>query len=137
MITKEQFAERLNGREYRSEITKEEEVEAASSGLVVVYGASDDLVEFAGSISDEMGEGSELQFNKKGDFLPYMEDDIEEFIKDNDLMDLVLSRYPNKLTGNYDGVWRFSTDIPHAKFTVFEDGEEATIGIVFNITDLK
>lgn len=53
MMTKEQLAERLNGRSYCNEITTDEEAAAISAGLVVVFGASDDLIEFRGAINDE------------------------------------------------------------------------------------
>ena len=42
-MTKEELAATLNGREYNHEITKEEEAEARENGLVVIFGASDDL----------------------------------------------------------------------------------------------
>lgn len=50
-----ELAALLNGREYRKEITEEEVAQAKQSGLVVVYGASDDLMEFCGAIHDEVG----------------------------------------------------------------------------------
>lgn len=137
MRTKEQWAELLNGREYRSEITKQEEAEAKAEGIVIVYGASDDLVEFAGAINDEMSEGHELAFNKEGKFMPQIDDETQNFLEENDLMSVLAARHTNRLTGNYDGVWRFTTEIPHATFNVMEDGEIATVGIVFNLSDLK
>ena len=54
-LTKEQLAAKLNGRSYRSEITPEEERLAKENRLVVVFGASDDLVELRGAINDELG----------------------------------------------------------------------------------
>ena len=57
-ITKEELASRLNGRSYRNEITPEEERLAKDNHLVVVFGASDDLVELRGAIHDELGMGS-------------------------------------------------------------------------------
>ncbi len=53
MIT--DFAKKLTGRECGDEITREESKNAADLGLVVVYGASDDLMEFRGAIEDEVG----------------------------------------------------------------------------------
>lgn len=49
------FAALLNDRQYCSEITKAEEVIAKEHGLVVAFGASDDLLEFRGAINDEVG----------------------------------------------------------------------------------
>jgi len=54
MTTKE-WADKLNGREYGKEITRPEAQQAKEDGIVIVYGASDDLMEFEGAISDEIG----------------------------------------------------------------------------------
>jgi len=50
-----QFAERLNGREYCNEITKDEEAIAKAQNLIVCYGASDNLLEVRGVAYDEFG----------------------------------------------------------------------------------
>ena len=54
-ITIKEFAERLDGREYGREMTKADEADALKNGICVVYGASDDLIEFSGAIHDEEG----------------------------------------------------------------------------------
>ena len=63
-----ELAAKLNGREYLREITDEEAKQAKASGLVVVYGASDDLIEFRGAIHDEGDcyDGGEILFDSKG-----------------------------------------------------------------------
>ena len=43
-----EFANRLNGREYGQELTPAEAQRAKEAGIVVVFGASDDLMEFRG-----------------------------------------------------------------------------------------
>ncbi len=50
-----ELAAQLNGRQYTKEITKEEAELAKQYGLVVAFGASDDLIEFRGAIYDEAG----------------------------------------------------------------------------------
>jgi hypothetical protein len=45
----------LNRREYGKEITHAESRMLRESGLVAVFGASDDLIEFRGAIDDELG----------------------------------------------------------------------------------
>jgi len=55
MITAEELAAKLNGREYGEEITDTEEIEAKKSGLVVIFGYSDDSAELRGAINDEIG----------------------------------------------------------------------------------
>ena len=53
MMTKEELAAKLNGREYLHEMTKEEEREARASGLVVIFGASYDIMELRGAVTDQ------------------------------------------------------------------------------------
>lgn len=51
-----EFAAVLNGREYKNpQFTKEELQIAKDNGFVIVNGASDDLVELEGAITDEGG----------------------------------------------------------------------------------
>jgi len=64
-ITMRQLASRLNGRSYRNEITPEEERLAKENHLVVIFAASDDLVELRGAIHDELG-ASTFHLTKKG-----------------------------------------------------------------------
>lgn len=52
-MTKEILAAQLTGREYGSEMSTQEEAAAKAAGLVVIFGASDDLMEFRGAIHDE------------------------------------------------------------------------------------
>ncbi len=65
-MTKEQLALVLNGRQYRDEMTADEEKLAKENGLVVCFGASDDLTEFRGCLYDEKGnyEGGTVYFCK-------------------------------------------------------------------------
>lgn len=142
-MTKEELAAMLNGRPYRNEITKEECALAKESGLVVVYGASDDLIEFSGAINDEAGAGEdfEILFTKDGKF---PSDDLIDQIKDElgedfmpSLNKIMTIWCPEDAEDNVIASWAYQTDIPHAKFDIMEDGERYCIGIVFNISDLK
>lgn len=109
---------------------------AQRDGLVVVFGASDDLVEFRGDINDELDayNGTTVKLDGLG-LLPRresIEDDVE------------LEKYFIRKRGNLktiealwcaeDGYsWTFKTDIPHATFEVMEDGEHYCRGIVFDL----
>ena len=53
--TREKQVSLLHGREYRDEISDFEIKQAKECGLVVIFGASDDLLEFRGASSDELG----------------------------------------------------------------------------------
>jgi hypothetical protein len=48
-------AAHLTGRQYLNEVTYEEEAWLKTWGLVVVFGASDDLCQLRGAILDEVG----------------------------------------------------------------------------------
>lgn len=75
--TKEQMAERLNGRQYGRDTTKEDIQLARESGLVIIYGASDDIVEFEGAIVDEIGayNGTDFIIATPGTEIPVDEDE--------------------------------------------------------------
>ena len=63
-----EFAAILNGSEYRDEMSAHLDMIAREDGLVVVFGASDDLMEFRGAIYDEVGcyDGGTAYLNSKG-----------------------------------------------------------------------
>lgn len=133
--TKEQFAQLLDGREYGDEILKHEKQWAKESGLVVVFGYSDDNVEFKGAIDDEIGayEGGELEFTKDGIF--YDEDDEETLTKYKSVV--VFNKIEAEWCMLGDFSWSFKTEIPHSTFDILEEGEPFCKGIVFSIADLK
>ena len=102
-----EFADKLNGREYRKEMTLTEEQQAKELGFVVLFGSSDDLAEFRGAYDDEIDcfDGGRV-FEKNGYYINAV-----------------------WCEGEYE--WIYNTNIPHATFDVFEDGEKYCKGIVF------
>lgn len=110
-MTKEQLASMLNGRQYGEEITREEEKLAKESGLVVIFGASDDLCEMRGAIYDE--------------FDCYDGGDIE------------CEEYPGKLRAIWcpesGGSWGYETDLLYVEFRIYEDDELYCVGIVVEL----
>lgn len=138
-MTPTEFAELLAGATYRNVITKEQAELAKQHGLVVVYGQSDDLIEFRGAIHDEAGayDGATAYVDGKG--LLRERADIED---DDELKDY-FARQPHAkpieaLWCDEDGYsWTYGTDIPHATFEVTEDGEPYCRGIVFALADVK
>jgi hypothetical protein len=62
------IAEKMNGREYREELSPEETESLKRNGIVVAFGYSDDNVEFEGAVCDEVGsyQESETLFNTEG-----------------------------------------------------------------------
>lgn len=67
-MTKEELAAQLNGCERRDGFSKELLKTAQENKLVIIYGGSDDLVCFAGAISDEAGadNGGTIFLSKQG-----------------------------------------------------------------------
>ena len=139
-MTKEELAAQLDGREYRGEITREEAATAKSAGLVVVFGASDDLMEFRGAIYDEFGcYGGRTALVDADGLLP-------EFESARDDEDACRRYFERKLkaraieaiwNGNADGyAWTLKADIPHEVFAIMEEGEPFSRGIVFSLSSL-
>jgi len=127
-MNKEQLAELLNGREIGNEITKDEIKIAKENNLVVVFGASDDLMEFEGAISEEFG--TEAEFNKDGSFIERCDDECVHYKK--------ALENANKIEADYTkNGWRYKTEIPHVTFDIMEDGELYCKGIVFSLLDCK
>lgn len=137
-LSKELLAQVLNGREYGKEILKEEELQAKAAGLVVIFGASDDLMELRGAIHDEFScYGGGIALTDKKGVLPYRED-IET---DEDLKDywarVPHARAIDALWSKEDGIsWTYRTNIPHAIFEVMEGDDIYCRGIVINVADL-
>lgn len=140
-MTPSELAAILNGREYRIEISDSEEALAKAAGLVVVFGASDDLMEFRGAISDELGayDGTTARVSPIG-LLPSWESVDKE---DEDAAEAYFKaklggfREIKALWDSGDGYsWTFKTDIPHSTFEIVEDGEPYCRGIVFKLSDV-
>lgn len=136
-----QFARFLNGREYGSEITKEEEVSAKRDNLVIIYGYSDDLAEFRGAIDDEISacDGREIAvFN--GNL-------IDEYSIDNDKH--VFKKYGIKFPSpdvvvevfwcpeDLDASWLITVQGAEGHhFDIFEDGDLYCRGVVFVLPEV-
>lgn len=137
MITKEELAKRLDGREYMEEITDSEVKIAEDNGLVVVFGASDDLVEFRGAIRDEVNayDGREIFLTPTR--ILENHDDCEcpycgyEELRKHARMVRALWDADKKHS------WIYETEIPHATFEIVEDGEPFCRGIVFEFKELE
>ena len=120
-MTKEELAMLLNGREYTEEITKDEEQQAKESGLVVVYGASDDIVEFRGAICDEAGAYGDSQINITREGLPENECDDSDCPYFINLLQNMPKIY---VFWDKDGYsWKYEVSWPVAEFDIVE-GED-------------
>lgn len=140
-MTKEELAAIINGRQEGNELTKEEETTAKQSGLVVVFGYSDDNVELRGAIDDELGayDGTTLYFDKDGLLQNECDDEDCPYFKNAKQGAKTIEAKPD-YSGNGEYMWTYKTDIPHACFDVLEADEigegKFCRGIIFALADL-
>jgi hypothetical protein len=137
-MTKEELAQLLHGKHYGEEIPDDLIESAKKSNLVIVYGASDDLMEFEGAITDEVGcyDGGDCLIDNDG-----LLDNREDIEDDDDLEDWFRrKKQAKKLEAiwNPNGfpTWSYRTSIPHATFDVVEDADVYCRGIVFKLDEL-
>lgn len=138
-MTKEELAAQLNGREYCEEITKDEAAAAKAAGLVVVFGASDDLMEFRGAIYDEFDcyDGGEVLVDAQGMLdRSQIDDDDDEAIADFVSRKKSARAIEAVWCGEGAYSWAYKTEIPHSTFEVLDDCEPYCRGIVFALADL-
>lgn len=133
------LAAQLNGSEYPLRISNELAEKAKAAGLVIVYGASDDLMEFAGAIYDELGvnDGGTALVDAEG-LLPENADNLDT---DEERARYYYRKGKAKTIealwakeGDYS--WTYRTAIPHETFEVVEDGGPYCRGIVFALADV-
>ena len=138
-MTKEELAAQLNGIEYPGEPPKELKAAAKQSGLVIVFGASDDLMEFRGAIDDELPAPGSAFVDARG-----LTQDFNRLCEDKDFQGLrdYFARFDGRKeieavwSDTVAPAWSFKTTIPHATFEIMEDGEAYCRGIVFSLGDL-
>jgi len=130
-MDKKELAQLINGRKYGYEPFRDVRQVAKASGLVIVSGASDDLMEFDGAIYDEGGcyDGGKVFFDRNGVSQDGSERSncIEAFWCDKTELD----EKGNVIT------WTYKTDIPYETFMIYEDREPYCRGIVFDLVDVK
>jgi len=132
-MTPEQAAAELNGNQYGSEGLKELWQQMKTAGLVAVFGASDDLMEFRGAIYDEVGAcgGTTAYVSERGLVQNKCEqgDDCPNWRQHGLPIEAVWA--PEA----YPASWVFKTDIPTVTFNIMEDDDLYCIGIVFRLAD--
>ena len=139
-MTKEQLAAILTGREIGDEITPQECKLAKASGLLVIFGASDDLTEFRGLFYDEADacDGAEHQITAAGiakdwDSIDHDDrDEMRNYFKNEGKGVAIEAQWC--VEGDYS--WTFKTAVPHATFEIIEDGKPYCRGIIIDAKDL-
>lgn len=127
----------LNGMEYGEEIATETQQCLKDFGLVVVFGASDDLMEFRGAIDDEVGcyNGCTAYLTKDGLLVNKCDEDDCPYFEQIKKQALTIEATWN--TENESEIaWTYKTKIPHSTFEIMEDGVIYCRGIVFSLRDL-
>lgn len=134
-LTIEEAAAAMNGREYGKECPDAIAKQMKASGIVAVFGSSDDLMEFRGAIDDEAGSygGGTVHLNENG--LLHSECDDEECPHEKRLKKAARKIKAVFSPTDPDCTWIYKTDIPHATFDIMEDGELYCRGIVFRLAD--
>jgi len=142
-----EIAEMLDGIDYGELINERGKVKeifdlAKESNLVIVHGASDDLMEVRGIdlmevrgiFEDEIDcwDGGDVYVDEFGVY------DYEFGVYDYD----VTRAKENLITVVWDdeergASWTYKTDIPHEEFKVYDEGVLYCIGIVFSVDDLN
>ncbi|SUD59752.1 Uncharacterised protein [Ectopseudomonas oleovorans] len=134
-MTAAKLAEQLNGIEYPASISRDLEAQAKAAGLLIVFGASDDLMEFRGAIHDEIGccDGGTAYLGA-GDLLQNDCDseDCPHFARAKERAPKIEALWCEE--PGYS--WTYKTSIPHETFEVVEDGGPYCRGIVFALADL-
>lgn len=135
---KEQLKEMINNRKYPFRLKKEEKQFAKDNGFIVVYGASDDLMEVEGYSDEEFGcwEGCCALFDHEG-VLPdrgNIDEDDDEAL----LCFLTRKKNAKKVSQIWDEdgySWIFTTEIPHITFDILKCDDKFCRGIIFSIHD--
>jgi len=137
----ENLAARYDGWEYGDDVTNEEEAKLKDRGIVMVFGASDDLVELRGAIDSEAGayEGATLFFHNGKLLENECEDEKCPYFKELQMQNH--SKFVEALWcvngDESEYSWTFETDIPHVTFDIYEDGEKYCRGILFYVEMLQ
>lgn len=131
-----EIAKELNGIQYPCEIPDDLKAKAKENGIVIVYGASDDLMEFEGAIYDEVDcyDGGTALVDKDGlvpiDDYGVDEEDLAQFYQRKKDASKIEALWCSKES---PASWSYKTEIPHEIFDVMEDGELFCLGMVFDL----
>ena len=120
--------------EYGEDIKEQDLQYAKVNGAVVVFGASDDLMEFRGAIEDEIDcyEGGEAHIDKNGVIVNKCDNEDCPYFQKKILHAKVITAIWD--SEGYD--WIYQTEIPHETFDILEKGEKYCRGIVFLMEDI-
>jgi hypothetical protein len=134
-----EIAAQLNGVEYRNEDEQFDAKILCDEGIVVAYGASDDLLELRGAIDDEYGayEGTSIMLIKTKDW------EIKAISGEgfDENRSYIGGDFEHHITAEWcpkdiDASWKITPACEHATFNVMEDDELYCVGAVFYLKDV-
>jgi hypothetical protein len=137
----------MNGRSYLNEMNKQEELIAEESGLIVIFGASDDLIEFRGAIYDEIDayDGTDFIIATPGTEISVDENE-ETYRKAKELEAVSIEERSSTKKNRFSALWSpeelecswlIKTDLPHVSFNIMEDGELYCRGLIIEVAALS
>ena len=113
------LARKLTKQSTNGDIPNDLIEQAKENGIVIVYGASDDLMEFDGAIYEELGayEGTIAYLDENGLIENTCDDEDCPYFKEK------LKNSKHKIEAlwcdeNNDWTWSYKTDIPHETFEI-------------------
>lgn len=126
-----EFAQMLDGKERGNpQFTKEEIQIAKDNGFVIVYGASDDLVELDGAIRDEgdcYGGGKIYVKAVQDGGIIY-----DCYCREN-AFSFLAKWYEEKDENGTVIPWTYDVSIKHENFMIYEEGEPYCRGFAFEV----
>jgi hypothetical protein len=147
-ITLKEFAAMLHGRDCQPNLSPNELLLAKQRGFVVVYGDSDDRVEFEGAITAEGYTNPLIRDGPAG--ILALSDDGKLLDEDSNLYTEYYNANRNVITVFYCNKdrlnWVFETNIPHETFLTYDGGYNEEYSdfddgfarcIVFEVSALK
>lgn len=134
-MTPAEAADRLNGNEYGNEGSSELFAEMKATGLVAVFGYSDDNMELRGAVDDEVGcwDGGKAYLTSAGLLENECDDDDCPYFAKAKQSAAIIEALWNVEEGFS---WTYRTAIPHSTFVIREDDEAYCRGIVFALADV-
>ena len=140
-ITKELIAAALHGREYGDVQTVPGAIaeQAKAVGFVIVYGESDDLMEFRGAFTEEISayEGTKALVDAEGVIeRPRSLDERDDSATERYLQRKKIAATIEAIWAQGGCSWSYHTALPHAIFDIMEEGNVYCRGIVIAVADL-
>ena len=135
-----EFANLLNNREYKKEITKEEEKIAKENNLIVIFWYSDDNIELRWAINDEIWAYCWVEFyidKKKNKIYNTTSRYIDERELNDEFEEIVQNYFDNnciKVKARINQFWEIEINwIEYERFDINENWEKFSDWIILKI----